>query len=145
MKVIIANDHHGVKQKNRIMEFLKNKGIEVNNLGSNNEDNTDYVDYAVKLCDLVNTKEYDFGILICGTGIGMSIVANKIKGIMCGLISTVEDAILAKAHNRINVIAFSENTKNVEEIIDSFINTDYLDDERYIRRINKIKELDDRR
>lgn len=145
MKVVIANDHHGVKQKNIILEYFKSKGIEVNNLGSDNIDNTDYVDYAIKLCDLVNTKEYDFGILICGTGIGMSIVANKIKGIMCGLISTAEEAKLAKAHNRINVIAFSENTNNLEEILDTFINTEYLNDERYLRRINKIKELDDRR
>ena len=145
MKVVIANDHHGVKQKYKIIEYLESKGIEVNNIGSDSEDITDYVDYAINLCALVNTKEYDFGILICGTGIGMSIVANKVKGIMCGLISSVEDARLAKAHNRINVIAFSENTNDLEEILNMFINTEYLNDERYLRRIKKIEELDERR
>lgn len=145
MKVIIANDHHGVKLKYRIVEYFKNKGIEIDNIGSDNYDITDYVDYAIKLCGLVNSKPYDFGILICGTGIGMSIVANKVKGIMCGLISNSEDARLAKAHNRVNVVALSEDTVNVEEIFDCFVNTEYLNDERYLRRIDKIKELDDRR
>lgn len=142
MKVGIANDHHGIMLKNRIIKYLESKNIEVANYGCETKENTDYIDYAVKLCNGYLNNEFDFGILICGTGIGMSIVANKINGIMCAKINNKEEAILSKAHNRANVLSLGENTNDVEEIIDAFINTKSLEDERYIRRINRIKELE---
>lgn len=142
MKIGIANDHHGIDLKNKIISYLKNKGIEVVNCGCDTADNVDYVDYVVKLCSTVNNKEVDLGILICGTGIGVSIAANKIKGILCGLVRTPEEAKLAREHNMINVMALSEYTTDFEKIIDNFLNTQNSTEERHIRRINKIKELE---
>ena len=144
MKIGIGNDHHGVELKNRIISYLNSKGYETINYGCDFKDNTDYIDYAIKVCNAVNNKEVDFGILICGTGIGMSIVANKIKGIMCAKVSNPKEALLAKEHNMANVIALSESTENVGEILDSFINTTHSEQERHIRRIDRIKELENK-
>ncbi len=142
MKIGIGNDHHGIVVKNKIVEYLNSKNIEVINYGCDTKDNIDYIDYAVKVCNAINKKEIDLGILICGTGIGMSIVANKIKGIRCGKVSTVEEARLTKEHNMANVISLSENAENVKQIVDTFINTNYSTEERHIRRVNKIKEIE---
>lgn len=142
MKIGIANDHHGVELKNKIMEYLHKKGIECVNFGTNGKESVDYVEYAVKLCTAVNKKEVNLGILICGTGIGMSIAANKVKGIRCGKVSTPREAALTKEHNMANVIALSEYTEDVEEIIDAFINTKYSTEERHIRRIEEISHLE---
>ena len=142
MKIGIANDHHGVEVKNKIIKFLHEKGIECVNFGTDTNDSVDYVQYAVKLCTAVNDKKVDLGILICGTGIGMSIAANKIKGIRCGKVTTPREAALTKEHNMANVISLSEYTENVEEIVDAFINTKNSTEERHIRRIEEISELE---
>lgn len=142
MKIGISNDHHGVELKNKIIKYLHEKGIECINFGTNDSESVDYVEYAVKLCTAINEKQVDLGILICGTGIGMSIAANKIKGIRCGKVSTVREATLTKEHNMANVIALSEYTENVEEIVDAFINTKYSTEERHIRRIEEIDQLE---
>ena len=142
MKIGISNDHHGVELKNKIIKYLHEKGIECINFGTNDNESVDYVEYAVKLCTAINEKKVDLGILICGTGIGMSIAANKIKGIRCGKVSTVREATLTKEHNMANVIALSEYTENVEEIVDAFINTKYSTEERHIRRIEEIAQLE---
>lgn len=142
MKIGISNDHHGIKLKNKIKDYLKGKNIEVIDLGTNEKNNVDYVDYAVQLCNELNKKTFDLGILICGTGIGMSIVANKIKRIRCAKVNNEEEAKLCKEHNMANVIALSEYVDNYKNIIDAFINTPYSIEERHIRRINKIKELE---
>ena len=142
MKIGISNDHHGVELKNKIIKYLHERGIECINFGTNDNENVDYVEYAVKLCTAINEKQVDLGILICGTGIGMSIAANKIKGIRCGKVSTVREAALTKEHNMANVIALSEYTENVEEIVDAFINTEYSNEERHIRRIEEIAQLE---
>ena len=142
MKIGISNDHHGVELKNKIIKYLHGKGIECINFGTNDNDSVDYVEYAVKLCTAVNEKQVDLGILICGTGIGMSIAANKIKGIRCGKVTTPREAALTKEHNMANVISLSEYTENVEEIVDAFINTKNSTEERHIRRIEEISELE---
>ena len=142
MKIGISNDHHGVELKNKIMKYLHEKSIECINFGTNDNESVDYVEYAVKLCTAINEKQVDLGILICGTGIGMSIAANKIKGIRCGKVSTVREATLTKEHNMANVIALSEYTENAEEIVDAFINTKYSTEERHIRRIKEIAQLE---
>lgn len=142
MKIGISNDHHGVELKNKIIKYLHEKGIECINFGTNDNESVDYVEYAVKLCTAINEKKVDLGILICGTGIGMSIAANKIKGIRCGKVSTVREATLTKEHNMANVIALSEYTENAEEIVDAFINTKYSTEERHIRRIEEIDQLE---
>ncbi len=142
MKIGIANDHHGVEVKDKIMNYLHEKGIECVNFGTNDKTSVDYVEYAVKLCTAVNEKKVDLGILICGTGIGMSIAANKIKGIRCGKVTTPREAMLTKEHNMANVISLSEYTENIEEIIDAFINTKNSTEARHIQRVKEISELE---
>lgn len=142
MKIGIGNDHHGIELKNKIINYLHGKGIICVNYGADVEDSTDYVDYAVKVCNGVNNKMVDLGILICGTGIGMSIAANKIKGIRCAKVTNSREAALCKEHNMANVIAISENTENVEEIVDNFINVKNSTEIRHIRRVEKIMNLE---
>lgn len=141
MIIGIANDHHGIELKNKIINYLHEKGILCVNYGSDEVDNVDYIDYASKLCNGINNKEINLGILICGTGIGMSIAANKIHGIRCAKVSTPREAMLCKEHNMANVMALSEYTENVYEIVDNFINTKNSTEERHIRRVEKIMNL----
>ncbi len=143
MKIGIANDHRGVKLKEKIVNYLHSKGISCVNYGTDTEDSVDYVDYAEKLCKAVISEEVNLGILICGTGIGMSIAANKIKGIRCGRVVNAKEATLTKEHNMANIIALPEDVENFEEIVDAFLETKYSDDERHIRRVNKIKKLEE--
>lgn len=142
MTIGIANDHHGVEIKKRIINYLNKENINYINYGCDLEDNIDYIDYALKLCNGINKKECDLGILVCGTGIGMSIVANKVKGIICGKVNTPEEARLTKNHNMANVISLSENTTDLEQILDNFINTEYSQEERHIRRNKKILNIE---
>jgi len=143
MKIAIASDHKGYRLKTELIEILK-QNYEILDLGTNSEDSTDFPQYGIKLGKIVNNKEADLGIAICGTGIGISIAANKVKGIMCAKISTKEEARLAKEHNRANVIALSGNLtkENATEMVNEYLNATSLDDEKYIRRINQIKEYE---
>ena len=141
MKIGIANDHHGIELKKRIIEYLNKKNIEYKNYGCDEENNVDYVDYAVKLCNGINSNEVDLGILICGTGIGMSIAANKIHNIIAAKVNTPREAFLARSHNQANVMTLAEYTENLEEILDNFINTKPSDEERHKRRLDKIRNL----
>ena len=141
MKIGIANDHHGIELKQRIINYLKNKNIECINYGCDSKDNVDYVDYALKLCSGVNNHDVDLGILICGTGIGMSIVANKVKGIIAAKVNTPREAELCRLHNMANVMTLAEYTENLEEILDNFINTLPSSEERHKRRVEKILNI----
>lgn len=142
MRIGIANDHHGIELKKKIINYLKNKNIEYVNYGCDIEDNVDYVDYAIKLCKGIQNKEIDYGILVCGTGIGMSIVANKMKGIIAGKVNTPREAALIKEHNMANVMTLAEYTENLDEILDNFINTKPSTLERHKRRVEKILSLE---
>ena len=141
MRIGIANDHHGIELKKKVIKYFKDHDIKYSNYGSDIVDNVDYVDYAIKLCDHINKGNVDLGILICGTGIGMSIVANKINGILAARVVTPRDAMLAREHNHANVITFGEDVEDVEGILDKFINTKPSEEERHIRRVNKINSL----
>ena len=144
MKIGIANDHHGIELKKRIIDYLTKNGIEYHNYGCDSAENIaniDYIDYAVKLCNGINNKEVDLGILICGTGIGMSIAANKVKNILAARVVTPRDASLARGHNMANVMTLSEDTENLEEILYNFINTQPSNEERHKRRVEKILNI----
>ncbi len=141
MKIGIANDHHGIELKSKIIDYLNKNGIEYKNYGCDVKDNTDYVDYAIKLCNGVTSKEVDLGILICGTGIGMSIVANKMKNIIAAKVNTPREAQLAREHNMANVMTLAEYTENLDEILDNFIKTLPSTEERHKRRVKKILNL----
>ena len=110
MRIGIANDHRGVDAKEIISKYLIEKGYGVVNYGTDTKDAVDFPDYAYKLGKGVLNKEVDLGIAICGTGIGMSIALNKMKGIYCAKVSKESEAVLSKAHNNANVIAISEET-----------------------------------
>ena len=142
MKIGIANDHHGIELKKRIINYLEKRNIEYINYGCDVVDNVDYVDYAINLCKGIQNKDIDYGILVCGTGIGMSIVANKMKGIIAGKVNTPREAMLTKEHNMANVMTLAEYTENLEEILDNFINTKPSTEERHKRRIEKILKLE---
>ena len=142
MKIGIANDHHGIELKKRIIEYLNNKNIEYINYGCDEKDNVDYVDYALELCNGINNHNIDLGILICGTGIGMSIVANKVKNIIAAKVNTPREAALCREHNMANVMTLAEYTENLDEILDNFINTKPSTEERHKRRVEKILNIE---
>lgn len=143
MKIYIATDHNGVNEKLKIKEYLENKGYEVVDMSQNNYDTDDYPDYAFKVAESVaNTN--NLGILMCGTGIGMSIAANKVKGIRCAKVSSLDEARLCKQHNNANIIALSYKVpmNDLIAMVDTFIQTPFANEERHIRRINMITERD---
>lgn len=144
MKIVIANDHRGVDLKNKIVKYLKEKNYTVENLGTDTEDFVDFPDYAFELGNKIANQEADFGILICGSGIGMSIAANKVKGIRCANIHNKEEAKLSREHNNANVIALSANMSffKIKKIINIFLNTSFSKGERYHVRLEKIEEYE---
>ena len=144
MKVSIATDHNGVEQKFELIMFLSELGYEVVDLSKDNNPTDDYPDFAVRVAKSVVNKDTDLGILMCGTGIGMSIAANKIKGIRCAKVSSVDEARLAREHNNANVIALSykENMDSLKSMIKTFLETSFSNEERHARRVEKIGELE---
>lgn len=138
MKIAIATDHNGVEEKKEIIKLLTE--YEFIDKSPINTDTDDYPDFAFEVANSVVKKEADLGVLLCGTGIGMSIAANKVKGILCGHCSTVEQAHLTKEHNHANIIALSykQNINELCEMIKEFIETKPSTSERHQRRINKI-------
>lgn len=144
MKIAIGSDHAGFNLKNEIIEHLKKQNIEILDEGTYGLDSVDYPDYAVKVChDYVN-KVVDHGILVCYTGIGMSMAANKVKGVRAALVGKVEDAVLTKEHNNANVLCLS--AKNTEtslalEIVDAFLKTDFTYG-RHERRVQKVMDIE---
>lgn len=143
MKIAIASDHAGYKLKEELVNYL-NKSSDVINLGTDSETKSvDYPDFAEKVAAKVNEGDADFGILICGTGIGVSIAANKIRGIRAALVYDENTAMLAKKHNKANVITLGGRTTTPEEsfkIVDSYINEVF--EERHQKRIDKITKLE---
>ena len=140
-KIYIGNDHAGYKMKMSIIKLLKNKYNFID-LGSNNEESTDYPIYAKKVCNAVLKNKNNMGILICGTGFGMNIAANKFKGIRATNIINPLMASLAKEHNNCNVITLSARFNTINnniKIINNFINTTFLGG-KHLKRIKMIEE-----
>ena len=144
MKIAIASDHRGFVLKGKIIDYLKDN-YEILDLGTNSEDAADYPIYGIKLGETVANKEADLGIAICGSGIGISIACNKVKGIRCAKVDSIDDAYLTRKDNDANVIALngSIDFSKAIEIIDKFLNTPFEPNDRYIRRINEIKEYEE--
>ena len=151
MKIGITNDHHGYHLKEILTEFLDEAGYNVIDYGANtgnvadygvsSEEIVDFPVYAFKLGDALKNKDVDLGIAICGSGIGMSIALNKVKGVYCAKISTTAEAISSKAHNDANCIAFGQDTDEelAKELAIKFIETPFSNIDRYIKRNNMIK------
>jgi len=142
MKIGLANDHRGYRAKNILKDSLYN--YEVIDYGTDTEDSVDFPVYAKKLGTALQNKEVDLGIAICGTGIGMSITLNKMKGVYCAKVSSESEAILCKAHNNSNCIALSEELSDdkILEIVHKFIDTPFSNVSKYVRRNDMIKELE---
>ena len=143
-KIIIASDHGAVSLKREIIDFLKTKKLDVKDMGVHSEDAVDYPDIAVAACAEFKKGGYDFGILLCGTVIGISITANKIKGIRCALIHDIFTAEMAKAHNDANFIAFGGRVQYgvpVTQLIEKFMETKFAGD-RHLRRVQKIMDAE---
>ncbi len=145
MRIGIASDHRGYSLKEQIKEELK-KEYEVIDYGTNSTESTDYPDYAFALGKAVSNKEVDFGIAICGSGIGISIACNKVKGVYCAKVDSLEDVIATRTDNDTNVIAFGEKMSFAKaiDLVKAFINTPCSTEEKHIRRRNKIKEYEER-
>ncbi len=145
MRVCIGADHGGYKLKCEIVKHLKAGGYDVIDMGAQDETSCDYPDYAVKVCDVLLKNGADKGILVCGTGIGISISANKINGIRCALLSDVFSAKATREHNDANVMALGARVVAgglACEIIDAFLTTAFSGEERHQRRIDKITALE---
>ncbi|MBN2050789.1 MAG: ribose 5-phosphate isomerase B [Spirochaetales bacterium] len=146
VKVIIGNDHSSVEVKNRLVRWLVSQGFEVTNAGVDTEESIDYPDIAEKACRDFLKGDYDFGILLCGTGIGISISANKIKGIRCALIHDSFCARMAKKHNNANFIAFGGRVtynEPIESMITTF-HTAVFEGGRHRQRVEKMDRLGER-
>lgn len=144
MKIAMAADHGGYELKNILRDYLTEKGNQVTDLGTNTSDSVDYPDYAKLCCDEVVAGNSDFGILVCGTGVGISIAANKVDGIRCGLCPSPEIAALVKQHNNANVIALGgrfTDTSTAKKIVDSYMNAEF-EGGRHQGRIDKIMALE---
>ena len=144
MKIAIGNDHGGVALKQHVAEYLAGKGYEVLNLGTDSTASTDYPIYAQRVAKCVLAGEADFGVLICGTGIGVSISANKIDGIRCALCSEPVSARLAREHNNANIVAMGARTIGpvmAEGIVDVFLNTAF-EGGRHARRVDMYSRLE---
>ena len=145
MKIAIGSDHRGFPLKEKLIPFLRKSGFEVADLGTHRgRSPSDYPDIAVKLARRVAGGAFDRGILICGTGIGMSIAANKIRGIRAARCVTRRDALLSREHNDANVLTFGGMTTSFEaakEIVSVWLKTD-AEGGRHRRRIRKIEKVE---
>lgn len=144
MKVSIASDHAGFQQKETLAHYLESKGVAVFNRGPQNDNRVDYPDFAVLVAGDVAQGEADFGVLVCGTGIGMAMAANKVAGIRAANVVSPEFAILSREHNDANVVTLSGRYVDEEtnkRILDVFLGTDFGGG-RHEGRVRKIDALD---
>lgn len=143
MKIAIATDHNGVNEKKEIINKLTE--YEFIDMSTDNNPTDDYPNFAYRVAKKVANKEVDLGVLMCGTGIGMSIVANKVKGIRCAHCTNLSEAHLAKEHNNANIIALSykQDINDLINYIKEFIETPFSEEERHTRRVNKVISIED--
>lgn len=145
MKIAMACDHGAVELKNKLKAHLQEKGMEVVDFGTHTTDSCDYPDYIVPAAQAVASGECDRGIVLCTTGIGVSIVANKIKGIRCALLSDTMTARLTREHNDTNMMALGAGVTGpmlAQEIVDVWLATEFSHSERHQRRIDKVMALE---
>jgi len=144
MKIGIGSDHAGFDMKDFLKKELEKEGYEVIDYGTDIKKSVDYPDFASKVAEGIIKKEIEKGILICGTGIGMSITANKFKGIRAARCCTIYDAVLARQHNDANILTLGARLLGNDltlEICKTFLETPFLKG-RHLRRVNKIKKIE---
>lgn len=144
MKIALGCDHGGLNLKNAIKKHLEENNYEVEDFGTYSTDSVDYPDYAKKAAIAVANGEADCGVLVCGTGIGIGISANKVKGIRCATVGDTFSARMTKAHNDANMIALGERVTGIGlglDIVDAYLNSEF-EGGRHQRRIDKMMEIE---
>jgi ribose 5-phosphate isomerase B len=144
MRIAIASDHAGLALKQALRARLASEGHEVNDFGTQSTESTDYPDYASLVAHEVSDGRADRGVLVCSTGIGMSIAANKVEGVRAALVVNQDAARLTRQHNDANVIAFGAlytDAAQAGPLLDTFLNTDF-EGGRHARRVAKIAQLE---
>ena len=145
MKIAIGNDHIGVELKEHIKKYLEDKNYTVVDYGTNSTERCDYPVYGKKVADAVASGECDFGILICGTGVGISLAANKVKGIRAVVCSEPYSAKLSRQNNNTNIVAFGARvigSATAEMIVDEFLNAEF-EGGRHQRRVDMISAIEE--
>lgn len=146
MRIGIGNDHAAIEMKNDVVTYLKEKGIEVVNYGTDEPVSCNYPEYGEKVGRAVVSREVDLGILICGTGVGISLAANKVKGVRAVVCSEPYSAKLSRQHNNTNVLAFGARVIGIEMakmIIDEWLNAEFMGG-RHQTRVDMIMAIEDR-
>lgn len=147
--VVIGSDHAGFKLKEKLKDFLNKNDYTVIDVGTNNEESADYPDYAVKVGEIVGKKKEDYGVLVCGSGIGMSIAANKVPGVRAALCRDELDAEMSRKHNDANIVCFGERVSSdvkAIKIVKKFLTTEFegnkKDGLRHKKRVEKFKNIE---
>ena len=143
--IVLAADHGGYLLKEEVKKHLDAKGVEYIDVGTHNGESVDYPDMAKLACEKIQSGEAEKGLIFCGTGVGISIAANKVKGIRCACCSDCFSAHYTRLHNDATVLAMGERVVGpglMVEIVDAFLSTDFSGDERHERRVEKIKALE---
>ncbi len=144
MKIALGSDHGGFELKEHIRQYLINKNIEVLDCGTDSEESVDYPEFGYKTAKAIKDGEAELGIICCGTGIGISISANKVKGIRCALCSDCYSAKMAKEHNNSNILALGARVIGKDlaiEIVDAWLQAEFQGG-RHERRVNKMMEIE---
>lgn len=144
MKIAISSDHGGNRLRHEIMDLLSELGLDYEDFGPDSDESVDYPDYAKPVADGVASGKFDRGILICGTGIGMSIAANKVKGIRCALVHDVFSAKATRGHNDSNILAMGERVIGpglAREVATAWLDTSF-EGGRHEKRVAKLAELE---
>ena len=142
MKLVCGSDHAGLRLKEELKKHLEEKGITVNDVGTHSNESCDYPDYAVQVANAVARHEADFGLLVCGTGIGMAITANKIAGIRAASVSDTFSAHASREHNDANVLCIGERVVGpglAWDIVTAWLDAAASTNERHVRRRQKIE------
>ena len=145
MKIVLANDHAGVELKSALAEHLTQAGHEVTNFGTDTDDSVDYPDYAEKVARAVAAGEFDRGILVCSTGVGISIAANKVPGVRAANVTDELQAARASIDNNANVLcmgSFVVAPAKAKRLVDQFLSSTFANEGRHLRRVNKIIALE---
>lgn len=145
MKIAVGCDHGALALKNKVVDHLQQKGYEVTDVGTHTPESCDYADFAAQAARLVASGECERGIVLCTTGIGMSIAANKIRGIRCALLGDLMSARLTREHNDTNMMALGAAVTGeglALEIVDTWLATEFSHGERHQRRIDKVMALE---
>jgi ribose 5-phosphate isomerase B len=146
MKIVVAADHVGFALKEKVREYLKSQGLEVEDYGPSNAERVDYPDFAEKVAAQVAAKQADYGVLVCGTGIGMMLAANKVPGIRAVVANDTISARMAREHNNANVLTMGGrmiDAATMRQIVDAWLSTPFAGG-RHQRRLEKIDAIDQR-